>query len=325
MRSGLRFRPELLRTLETAEQTDRLVSATAMAVASAVIEATDRALHESERAGDRLAAEGLDSAGDCSSTSSIKEKSVGDYVTALDLSLDHHLSRALMAIREMPIISEEGPAIPDLHALPEAWLIDPLDGTTASLCGETALCGPMVACLEHGEPTISVMLSLDGTTLGIAERGRGAAILRSGDDGPHWLPAGGFASTGTLKEGCLLFNPQSDSGRSHPAFVQLHDAMRTGVHTMAIESRIPHSMASLALGTKRRLAVIHDNSAAFPKQMAWDVLPVKLWVEERGGVYWGIDGRPYDVRQPMPIIAAARADIAEQLIALAGIRGASCG
>jgi fructose-1,6-bisphosphatase/inositol monophosphatase family enzyme len=316
MRSGLRFRSELLRTLETSEPTDRLVSSTAMAVATAVIEATDRALHESVGAGDLQAEEGPAAVAD---TSSIKEKSVGDYVTALDLSLDRHLSRALETIKEMPIISEEGPAMPDLHALPEAWLIDPLDGTTASLCGETALCGPMVACLEHGEPRISVMLSLDGTTLGIAERGRGAAILRMGEDGIAWLPAAGFASMGTLKEGCLLFNPQSDSGRSHPAFVQLHEAMRTGAHTMAIESRIPHSMASLALGTKRRLAVIHDNSAAFPKQMAWDVLPVKLWVEERGGVYWGIDGRPYDVRQPMPIIAATRADIAEQLVALAGL------
>jgi len=316
MRSGLRFRSELLRTLETSEQTDRLVSSTAMAVATAVIEATDRALHESEGVGDLQAEESPAAVAD---GSSIKEKSVGDYVTALDLSLDRHLSRALEAIKEMPIISEEGPAMPDLHALPEAWLIDPLDGTPASLCGETAICGPMVACLEHGEPRISVMLSLDGTTLGIAERGRGAAILRSGEDGIAWLPAAGFASMGALKEGCLLFNPQSDSGRSHPAFVQLHAAMRTGVHTMAIESRIPHSMASLALGTKRRLAVIHDNSAAFPKQMAWDVLPVKLWVEERGGVYWGIDGRPYDVRQPMPIIAATRADIAEQLVALAGL------
>ncbi len=316
MRSGLRFRSELLRTLETSEQTDRLVSPTAMAVATAVIEATDRALHESEGAGALQAEEGPAAVKD---GSSIKEKSVGDYVTALDLSLDRHLSRALEAIKAMPIISEEGPAMPDLHALPEAWLIDPLDGTTASLCGETAICGPMVACLEHGEPRISVMLSLDGTTLGIAERGHGAAILRSSEDGIAWLPAGSFASMGTLKEGCLLYNPQSDSGRSHPAFMKLHDAMRTGAHTMAIESRIPHSMASLALGTKRRLAVIHDNSAAFPKQMAWDVLPVKLWVEERGGVYWGIDGRPYDVRQPMPIIAATRADIAEQLVALAGL------
>jgi len=251
--------------------------------------------------------------------SPIKEKSVGDYVTALDLSLDRHLSRTLAAIRDIPIISEEGPAAADLHALPDAWLIDPLDGTTASICGETALCGPMVARLEHGEPLMSVMLSLDGSTLAIAERGVGAAVLRSTGDGVRWLPAGGFAATGTLKEGCLLFNPQSDSGRSHPAFVKLHDTMRTGAHTMAIESRIPHSMASLALGTKRRLAVIHDNSAAFPKQMPWDVLPVKLWVEERGGVYWGIDGRPYDIRQPMPIIAAARVDIAERLLALAGL------
>jgi fructose-1,6-bisphosphatase/inositol monophosphatase family enzyme len=316
MRSGLRFRSELLRTLEKAERTDRLVSAEAVAVASAVIDATDKALRESEVAVGRQAADGPDPA---ETGPAIKEKSVGDYVTALDLSLDRHISLAIRAIKEMPIISEEGADAPDLHALSEAWLIDPLDGTTASLCGETALCGPMVACLKHGEPLVSVMLSLDGTTLGIAERGRGAAILQSSDEGTRWLPAGGFTSIGTLKEGCLLFNPQSDSGRSHPAFVRLHDAMRTGLHTMAIESRIPHSMASLALGTKRRLAVIHDNSAAFPKQMAWDVLPVKLWVEERGGVYWGIDGRPYDVRQPMPIIAAARADIAEQLLALAGL------
>jgi len=315
MQSGLRFHSELLRSLETADRMDRGVSAVAVDIACAVIEATDRALRESYTAADDQTA-GEPAAVD---DDSIKEKSVGDYVTALDLSLDRHLSGALTAIRKMPIISEEGPATPDLHALPEAWLIDPLDGTTASLCGETAICGPMVACLDQGEPRVSVMLSLDGTTLGIAERGCGAAILRSSEDGTHWQPADGFASMGTLKEGCLLFNPQSDSGRSHPAFVQLHDAMRTGAHTMAIESRIPHSMASLALGTKRRLAVIHDNSAAFPKQMAWDVLPVKLWVEERGGVYWGIDGRPYDVRQPMPIIAATRADIAERLLALAGL------
>ena len=98
MRSGLRFRSELLRTLETSEQTDRLVSPTAMAVATAVIEATDRALHESEGAGALQAEEGLAAAED---GSSIKEKSVGDYVTALDLSLDRHLSRALEAIKEI--------------------------------------------------------------------------------------------------------------------------------------------------------------------------------------------------------------------------------
>jgi len=315
MRFGLRCRSELLRALETAADADRFVSAAAVAMAGAVIEATDRALLENNAA----AADGASSDIACETEGSpIKEKSVGDYVTALDLSLDRHLSRALASISGLPIISEEGPAAADLHALPEAWLIDPLDGTTASICGETALCGPMAARLERGEPRMSVMLSLDGSTLAIAERGVGAAVLRPCGDGYGWLPAGGFAATGTLKEGCLLFNPQSDSGRSHPAFVKLHDAMRTGVHAMAIESRIPHSMASLALGTNRRLAVIHDNSAAFPKQMAWDVLPVKLWVEERGGVYWGIDGRPYDVRQPMPIIAAARADIAERLVALAG-------
>ena len=305
MRSGLRFRSDLLRGLEAAGHAKRPVSASAIEVANAVIEAADQALRESGTVRQANAAEAVAQGRDVTPISEeIKEKSVGDYVTALDLGLDRHLTRGLTAIRDLPIVSEEGPAATDLHALPEAWLIDPLDGTTASICGEMGICGPMVACLEHGEPRLSVMLSLDGTTLGVAERGAGAAVLRVTHDGTQWMSSDGFASIGTLKDGCLLFNPQSDSGRSHPAFVKLHEAVRTGAHTMAIESRIPHSMAALGLGTKRRLAVIHDNSPDFPKQMAWDVLPVKLWVEERGGVYWGIDGHPYDIRRPMPIIAA---------------------
>lgn len=321
MLTGLPFRTEMLRTLEMAERSGRPVSSAVVELASGVIEATDRALRENATfaggatvepapVADRSIADGF--------RDTIKEKSVGDYVTALDLSLDRHLSRVLASIRAQPIISEEGPAPADMHAIPSAWLVDPLDGTTASLCGETSLCGPMVARLEHGEPQTAVMLSLDGSTLGIAERGRGASLVRSGEDGTQWLSGAALTSPGGLKEGCILFNPQSDSARSHPAFVRLHDALRTGAHTMAIESRMPHSMASLALGTKRRLAVIHDNSEAYPKQMAWDVLPVKLWVEERGGVYWGIDGTPYDVRRPMPIIAATGTDVAVRLVALAG-------
>jgi fructose-1,6-bisphosphatase/inositol monophosphatase family enzyme len=320
MLTGLRCRSELLSGLEAAARMKRPMSAAVLELARTVIDATDQALRESETHGENRDALGMPSLGEADGfewKEKFKEKSVGDYVTALDLSLDHHLGRALAAVKALPIVSEEGPAPADLHAIPQAWLVDPLDGTTASLCGEMGLCGPMVACLEHGQPWMSVMLSLDGQTLGVAERGAGAAVFRVSEGGSGWLPNDGFAAIGTLKEGCLLFNPQSDSGRSHPAFVRLHDAMRTGAHAMAIESRIPHSMASLALGTRRRLAVVHDNSAEFPKQMAWDVLPAKLWVEERGGVFWGIDGTPYDIRRPMPIIAATRADIAERLVRLA--------
>jgi len=280
-----------------------------------VIEAADAALRES---GPRDAGHGAGESSSVADTPSFTEKSIGDYVTDLDLCLDRHLTRGLTAINAVPIISEEASDLWDVHVPPEAWLIDPVDGTTASICGEMALCGPMAARLERGEPQTSVMLSLDGATLGIAQRGGGAMLLRVTENQPRWLPVHGFATSGRLKEGCLLFNPQSDISRAHPAFLKLHDKLRTGAHTMAIESRMPHSMAALGLGTKRRLAVIHDNSAEFPKQMAWDILPVKLWVEERGGVYWGIDGQPYDIRRPMPIIAAARAEIAEQLVAFAG-------
>jgi fructose-1,6-bisphosphatase/inositol monophosphatase family enzyme len=310
MHAGLWSRSLLLDSLEAPADPNASLSAAAKAVAAAVIEATDRALAEE-------AVAGATTGSTTPPSEQIKQKAIGDYVTAFDMALDRQLTRALEGLAAIPVVSEEGPAEVDLHALPDAWLIDPLDGTTAYLCGERGLCGPMVARVERGVPRLSVMLAVDGRTLGIAERGRGASVFRIAADGGRWQPAGTFAAIDDLRQGCLLFNPQSDAGRSHPAFVKLLDAIRTGLHTLAAESRIPHSMASLGLGTGRRLAVIHDNSADHPKQMAWDVLPAQLWVEERGGVYWGIDGHPYDIRRPMPIIAATRADIAEQLVALA--------
>lgn len=310
MHSGLWSRSLLLDSLEAPGDAGGTISAAAKEAAVAVIEATDRALAEEAGVGSGTAGSGPPEA-------QIKQKAIGDYVTAFDMALDRQLTRALEGLAGIPVVSEEGPADVDLHDLADAWLIDPLDGTTAYLCGERGLCGPMVARVERGVPQLSVMLAVDGRTLGIAERDRGACVLHVTAEGGRWLPAGSFAAIDDLRQGCLLFNPQSDAGCSHPAFVKLHDAIRTGLHTLAAESRIPHSMASLGLGTGRRLAVIHDNSADHPKQMAWDVLPAQLWVEERGGVYWGIDGHPYDIRRPMPIIAATRADIAERLVALA--------
>lgn len=311
MHAGLWSRSLLLDSLDDPADAGCPLSVAARELAVAVIEATDRALAEEASPAAGTAAGGGPPA------EQIKQKAIGDYVTAFDMALDRQLSRSLGGLAAIPVVSEEGPADVDLHALSDAWLIDPLDGTTAYLCGERGLCGPMVARVERGVPRLAVMLAVDGRTLGIAERGRGARVLRVAMDRGRWLPAESFAAIDDLRQGCLLFNPQSDAGRSHPAFVTLHDAIRTGLHTLAAESRVPHSMASLGLGTGRRLAVIHDNSADHPKQMAWDVLPAQLWVEERGGVYWGIDGHPYDIRRPMPIIAATRADIAERLVSLA--------
>ena len=73
-------------------------------------------------------------------------------------------------------------------------------------------------------------------------------------------------------------------------------------------------MGSLTLGQNARVAVVHDNSERFPKQMPWDILPIKLWVEEHGGVVVGIDGSDYRVDHPMPIIFAANRMIADGLL-----------
>ena len=305
---GLPFKAELLRSLQSSDLVVGEYSAFLVETAVQVIHATDHALREIEQV---RAGTGLDGG-----FGSHVQKSVGDFVTALDLCLDRHLGRALTNLKQIEIVSEEGEVPPDLGALAETWLIDPLDATTAYMCGEFSLCGPMIAYLRHGEPVFSVMLTLDGSTLGLAERGRGAGLLKASHTGVAWQTDAGLEEMKSLKEGCLLFNPQSDRSRSHPGFDAILAEIGTGKHTLASECRVPHSMAALGLGRNRRVAVVHDNCGEFPKQMAWDVLPVKLWVEERGGVFWGIDGAPYDIRRPMPIIAATNPEIASQLIEL---------
>ena len=244
----------------------------------------------------------------------IKEKTKGDYVTQLDMELHHVLSALLRSVKNVPVISEEGQQQADIKTLPEAWILDPLDGTTAYLCGERSLCGPMAALLRHGEPVLSVMLNLDGSRLALAEQGRDSVMLRQ--DGVGCLSSGRFPQYGSLVDSTVLLNPQCEAARAHPQFQQLFSNLYREHCALAVETRVPHSMAALRMGEGQCRAVVHDNSAEFPKQMPWDVLPVKLWVEGRGGVFWGFDGLPYNIARPMPIVAATSAAIAEEVIAL---------
>lgn len=256
------------------------------------------------------------------SAGEVQEKSPGDFVTQFDLDMNDHLTRMLTALRPIPIVSEEGPEVIDFKRLPECWLLDPLDGTTAYICGERSLCGPMVALLQEGEPILSVMMTLDGKSLWLAERGRGAVKLSCIGGGTCWSygkKVGGGADR--LATGTVLLNPQADLARSHLDFLSIQRRLSEGTHALAVERRVPHSMGALRLGEHARVAVIHDNSPQHPKQMPWDILPVKLWLEERGAFVIGSDGESYDIERPMPIIIAINATVAKELLSMASEYG----
>lgn len=79
----------------------------------------------------------------------IRSKSDHTPVTEADIRAHHILSEGLISIYPMPLISEENIRIPDITAVDEFWLIDPLDGTYEFLKGTDGFCINIAHIRQH--------------------------------------------------------------------------------------------------------------------------------------------------------------------------------
>ncbi|HWP61354.1 MAG TPA: 3'(2'),5'-bisphosphate nucleotidase CysQ [Candidatus Paceibacterota bacterium] len=105
-------------------------------------------------------------------------KQDGSPVTAADRA-SHDILMAGLARFGYPIVSEESlDAIP-AHETGRAWIVDPLDGTSAFLHG-TPEWAAMVALVENGEPILAVVYAAQMGALWSAEKGGGAYAERDG-------------------------------------------------------------------------------------------------------------------------------------------------
>jgi len=108
----------------------------------------------------------------------IIEKSPGDLVTIADRECERVLSERLRAVRDIPTVGEESVAAdPSLINLvgtaPAAWVIDPVDGTSNFVAGNTNFV-VMVTLLEAGQPMAAWIWHPETDSMLTAERGKGA-------------------------------------------------------------------------------------------------------------------------------------------------------
>ena len=108
----------------------------------------------------------------------IEEKSPGEVVTAADRACEALLTLLLRDIRDVPVVGEEAAsADPGLFGVidtaPEAWVVDPLDGTTNFATGSPDY-AVMVAHVRHGLAVASWIWIPAVGQMCVAERGAGS-------------------------------------------------------------------------------------------------------------------------------------------------------
>jgi myo-inositol-1(or 4)-monophosphatase len=104
-----------------------------------------------------------------------KEKSAGDYVTAVDGASERAIAGFLTgATPDIPLVGEErGGITSDRY-----WLVDPLDGTTNFLHG-FPIVAVSVALVEEGRPTVGVVHAPFLRETYAAATGAGATLERA--------------------------------------------------------------------------------------------------------------------------------------------------
>lgn len=100
-------------------------------------------------------------------------KGAGDYVTEVDRAAEEAIRRTLEAgAPGIPVLGEEGGGP---SGVPEAWVVDPLDGTTNFVHGFPVV-GVSVALVRDGRPVVGVVgAPFLGETY-VATRGGGATV-----------------------------------------------------------------------------------------------------------------------------------------------------
>ena len=242
---------------------------------------------------------------------SIDEKSVGDFVSEVDQLADQAVCSVLAADSDTPILSEE--LHPEISGeIKDFWIVDPLDATSAFL---------MQAGKQY--PSVLIAKYQDGrVVLGLA------FFPLTGE----WFY--GYRDQGAFKDGECLRVPETDSNlqdiwveMNHygdstletQSFSVLRDRLRTSDGARMVTTTVPNSGVALRVAESDTglAAAIHDNSPAKIKQAPWDVAPVKLIIEEAGGVFLNLKGQPIDPFVAEVSVIARSKQLADQIIHLA--------
>ncbi len=195
-----------------------------------------------------------------------------DHVTELDVRVEEYLRDELSkAFPGIPFVGEEtgGDREASTH-----WLCDPIDGTAHFIRG-TPLCTTMLALVEDGRVTASVIYDFVGDVFYHAVRGQGA--FRDGE------PI--HVSDRTLNHSWLGWETHLDK----PENLRLHMAL-TGASAFYKTMNAGHEFILVATGK------LEGRLCFDPWGKDYDFAPGSLLVEEAGGIVANVGSRDYDYR-----------------------------
>lgn len=240
----------------------------------------------------------------------IDRKGVGDFVSEVDHLADHACCGILSAQSDCDILSEE--LHPDLASgIEDFWIVDPLDATSAFLMqAGRQFPAVLVGKYEKGQSVLGVgHFPLTGEWF-YGYRGLGAFKDTQGLKLPD--------VDCQLEEVWVEMNQYGDSSYETEAFKTLRNRLRTKDGARMVTTTVPNSGVALRVAQCNTglAAAIHDNRAEKIKQAPWDVAPVKLILEEAGGVFVNLAGQPIDPFVPEVSIIARNKSLADQIIGL---------
>jgi myo-inositol-1(or 4)-monophosphatase len=210
-----------------------------------------------------------------------------DLVSVVDEQADTAIQSIIKnAFPEDRIISEElSPDFDSWAMKGRVWICDPLDGT-ASFLFKTDPVSPcvMIALIVDGFTQLSVILQPMIARWTYAVKGQGAFVncekvrVNSGSN---------------LSQGWVDLNQYGDAEFESDWFKRIDRFVRGKNGARLVTRSSPHSAIALRLlrpitdnSVARGLAAcMHDHNPNKPKQLPWDIVPVKLIIEEAGGEY----------------------------------------
>lgn len=204
-----------------------------------------------------------------------EEKGAGDYVTAVDRAAEERIRAVLEAgAPGIPVLGEEGGGP---SAAAEAWVVDPVDGTTNLVHGFPAV-GVSIALVREGRPMVGVVGAPFLAETYLAIRG-GGAVLRDAR-GEHRLKVSDRPTQRAVVTTGLPFRRRERLPEALRIFGRVFEAVE--------DMRRP---GAAALDLCWVAAGVFDGY--FERGLAaWDVAAGGLLVEEAGGVITDYAGGP---------------------------------
>jgi fructose-1,6-bisphosphatase/inositol monophosphatase family enzyme len=213
-----------------------------------------------------------------------------DLVSEVDKAADEAIQAVLKnAFPDDFILSEElSPEISTDVKRGRVWVCDPLDGTACFLFKVDPYSPTVMLCLLlDGVPTVSVVVQPIVGVWTYAVLGKGAFR----DSSPVYVtkPYGE-----NLKQGWVEMNHYGDQTFESKWFQRIDKFLRGPSGARLVSRAPPHSGVALRLLKSAEIdsehdrglqMCVHDHNQVNPKQLPWDIVPIKLLIEEAGGVY----------------------------------------